>query len=207
MIGQFKNVKELVLATYPKLPVLLPVLWKFSRALLLLKILYNPNERFSDFKKFQKSDTSGSLIFELKKNKTQEPKVLNKIKEPPNIGIYRQRAESLQSGLISCLFLKQIFMVCFVCGWWGALAWQQQCRSCGVFHNLKLFHMMEYQIWKEGTKPACTAIAMQGQIHNRLSSYEKWQTIVWTLGQFTTCSSFIILAIYYEGTSQWSKLF
>jgi hypothetical protein len=89
---------------------------------LLLKILYNPNERFSDFKKFQKSDTSGSLIFELKKNKTQEPKVLNKIKEPPNIGIYRQRAESLQSGLISCLFLKQIFMVCFVCGWWGALA-------------------------------------------------------------------------------------
>jgi hypothetical protein len=63
LIGQFKNIKELVLATYPKLPVLLPVLWKFSRALLLLKILYNPNERFSDFENFQKSDTSGSLIF------------------------------------------------------------------------------------------------------------------------------------------------
>ncbi len=51
--------------TYPKLPVLLPVLWIFSRTLLLLKILNNPNQRLSDFENFQKSDTSGSLIFEI----------------------------------------------------------------------------------------------------------------------------------------------
>jgi hypothetical protein len=75
----FWTLKTGVQRTYPKLPLLLPVLWKFSRALLLLKIINNPNQRFSDFENFKNSYTSGSLIFEIKKKKPQELMVLNKI--------------------------------------------------------------------------------------------------------------------------------
>lgn len=165
MIGQFKNVKELVLATYPKLPVLLPVLWNFSRALLLLKILYNPNQRFSDFENFQKSDTSGSLIFWIFFKKTQEPKVLNKMKEPPNIGIYRQRAESLQSDLISCLFKANFYGV--FCMWVvGGIGMTTTVQKLWCFSQPEAISHDGIPNLKRRDK-TCTAIAMQGQIHNR----------------------------------------
>ncbi len=151
--------------TYPKLPVLLPVLWNFSRALLLLKILYNPNQRFSDFEKFQKSDTSGSLIFDLKKKKTQEPKVLNKMKEPPNIGIHRQRAESLQSGLISCLFKANFYGV--FCMWVvGGIGMTTTVQKLWCFSQPEAISHDGIPNLKRRDK-TCTAIAMQGRIHNR----------------------------------------